>query len=49
LLKEFLKAKQVDKDVDWNIELNRVSGAFLVEVKKWIVAEWVDNIFMCEF
>jgi hypothetical protein len=37
LLKEFLKAKQVDKDVE-NIkaggELNELVSAFLVEVKK---------------
>jgi hypothetical protein len=46
LLKEFLKAKQVDKDVE-NIELNELVSAFLVEVKEWVEAEWVDNIFMC--
>jgi site-specific recombinase XerD len=61
LLKEFLKAKQVDKDVE-NIEpseLNELVSAFLVEVKKkdgdecglTILRSFILSIFLlcCEY
>jgi hypothetical protein len=29
--------------------VNELVSAFLVEAKKWVEAEWVDNISLCEF